>query len=156
MPLVPEGTLIYPNGLALSADESRLYVAHFNGLVSVDPSTGQLTPVQAPSGMALQGIDGLSLYQGSLIAIQNGLGRARVSRFYFGADPARVERAEVLESGNPLFAGIPTTGTVARDAFVYIANSQLDRLGPEGELPPVEQLAEPVLLQAELGGMPGK
>jgi sugar lactone lactonase YvrE len=156
VPLVPEGALIYPNGLALSEDGARLYVAHFSGLVSVDPATGQLTPVQAPRGMLLQGIDGLTLYQESLIAIQNSLGRGRLSRFYFGADPMRIERVEVLESGNPLFTDVPTTGTMAGDAFVYIANSQLHRLGPEGELPPVEQLVEPVLLQVELGGRAAK
>jgi sugar lactone lactonase YvrE len=154
--LVPERTFSYPNGLVLSEDGARLYVAHFGGISLVDPKTGQLTPVQAPQETPLQGIDGLSLYQGSLIAIQNGLGRGRVARFFFGADPARVERLEVLESGNRLFNDIPTTGTVAGDAFVYIANSQLQRLSPEGELPPLEQLTPPVLLQVELGEKPGK
>jgi hypothetical protein len=155
VPLVPEDSLIYPNGIALSEDGARLYVADFQGLSSVDPRTGQLTPVKAPPGTALQGIDGLSLYKGSLIAIQNGLGRARVSRFHFGEDPTRVERAEVLESGNRLF-NIPTTGAVAGDAFVYIANSQLRGINPQGELAPLDQLQETVLLQVELSGRQGQ
>ncbi|MFY0570804.1 hypothetical protein ACN28E_44200 [Archangium lansingense] len=148
--LMPEGTLPYPNGIALSEDGARLYVAHAHGIASVDTSTGQHTPVQAPPGVLLAGLDGLSAYRGSLIGIQNGFGRGRIVRFHFGADPTRVERAEILESGNPLF-DIPTTGTVVGNTFVYIANSQLRRRGPQGELLPPEQLDETVLLQVELG-----
>lgn len=148
-PLMPEGTLPYPNGIALSEDGARLYVAHARGIASVDPSTGLHTPVQAPPGMLLAGLDGMSVYRGSLLGVQNGFGRGRIVRFHFGADPTRVERAEILESGNPLF-NIPTTGTVAGDTFVYIANSQLRSRGPRGELLPPEQLDETVLLQVEL------
>lgn len=148
-PLMPEGSLPYPNGIALSEDGARLYVAHAHGIASVEPSTGQHTPVQAPPGMLLAGLDGMSIYRGSLIGVQNGFGRGRIVRFHFGADPTRVERAEILESGNPLF-DIPTTGTVAGDTFVYIANSQLRRRGPQGELLPPEQLDETVLLQVGL------
>jgi hypothetical protein len=154
-PLVPDGTFFYPNGLALSEDGARLYVAHYRGLASVDPRTGQHTAVQAPEGTLLSGLDGVSLYKGSLIGVQNGHGRARIVRFHFGADPTRVERAEILESGNPVF-NIPTTGTVVGDAFVYIANSQLRRLGPKGELPPLEQLDPTTLLRVELSGGQGK
>jgi DNA-binding beta-propeller fold protein YncE len=151
-PLVPGGTFIYPNGIALSAQAEHLYVAHFGGIAVVDPASGQHSPLQAPAGITLAGIDGLSLYQGSLIAIQNGLGRARVSRFHFGAEPTRVEREEVLESGNPLFHDTPTTGTVAGEAFIYIANSHLRSLAPEGGLLSPEQLSQPVLLKVELSG----
>jgi sugar lactone lactonase YvrE len=149
VPLVPEGALPYPNGIALTEDGARLYVAHSRGIASVDPSTGQHTPVQAPPGTLLAGFDGLALYQGSLLGVQNGPGRGRVVRFHFGVDPTRVEHAEILESGNPLF-NIPTTGTVAGDTFVYIANSQLRSRGPQGELLPAEQLDETVLLQVQL------
>lgn len=151
-PLVPEDTLIYPNGIALSEQSGRLYVAHFGGLVLVDLASGQHTPLQAPAGMVLAGIDGLSAHEGSLIAIQNGLGRARVARFHFGADPSQLERAEVLESGNRLFGEIPTTGVVVGNAFLYIANSQLRRLGPDGLLPAPEPPSQPVLLRVELSG----
>ncbi|WPB79263.1 SMP-30/gluconolactonase/LRE family protein [Archangium violaceum] len=149
VPLMPEGTLPYPNGIALSEDGARLYVAHSQGIASVEPSTGRHTPVRAPPGVLLAGLDGMSIYRGSLIGVQNGFGRGRIVRFHFGADPTRVEREEPLESGNPLF-DIPTTGTVVGNTFVYIANSQLRRRGPEGELLPPEQLDETVLLQVAL------
>ncbi|HEX8706119.1 MAG TPA: gluconolaconase [Myxococcaceae bacterium] len=151
-PLVPEGSLIYPNGIALSAKGAHLYVASFGGIAVVNPVSGEHTPLQAAPGIVLAGIDGLSLHQGSLIAVQNGLGRARVTRFHFGTEPTRVERAEVLESGNRLFSELPTTGTVVGNAFLYIANSQLRRLGPTGELPPPGQLSQTVLLRMELSG----
>jgi hypothetical protein len=150
-PLVPEGGLADANGIVLSEDGARLYVAHSRGVASVDPSTGQITPVQAPPGTVLGGLDGIALYPGSLIGVQNSRGRGRIVRFHFSADPTRIERAEILESGNPLF-NIPTTGTVAGDTFVYIANSQIRSRGPRGELLPAEQLDETVLLQVPLQG----
>ncbi|XXF76258.1 SMP-30/gluconolactonase/LRE family protein [Myxococcaceae bacterium GXIMD 01537] len=147
--LMPEGTLPYPNGIALSADGGRLYVAHERGISALDPSTGQHTLVRAPPGILLAGLDGISLYRNSLLGVQNGFGSGRVVRFHFGADPTLVEREEVLEAGNPRF-NIPTTGTVVGDSFVYIANSQLRSRGPHGELLPPEQLDETVLLQVGL------
>ncbi len=148
--LVADGSLIYPNGIALSEDGARLYVAHFGGLVMVDPASGQSTRVQAPPGTTLSGIDGLSTYGRSLIAVQNGVGRGRVSRLHLGAAPDRVERVEVLESGR--LGDAPTTGTVVGEAFVFIANSHLRTLGADGALPPLERLRGPELLRVALGG----
>lgn len=153
-PLVPEGTLIYPNGIALSEDGATLYVAHFTGLVRVDPEKGTLTRMQPPRGTTLGGVDGLSAHGRTLVAVQNGIGRGRVVRFHLGADPDRVERVEVLESGNALFA-TPTTGAVAGGHFVYIANSYVRDVGPDGTLPPVDLLRPPVLLRVSLGGGQG-
>lgn len=150
-PLVSEGTLIYPNGIALSEDGARLYVAHFTGLVRVDPQTGTLTRMQPPQGTTLGGVDGLSSHGRSLVAVQSGVGRGRIVRFHLGEDPDRVERVEVLESSNALFDS-PTTGAVAEGHFVYIANSYVRDVGPDGTLPPVDSLRPPVLLRVALGG----
>jgi sugar lactone lactonase YvrE len=148
-PLVPEGTLIYPNGLALSEDGTRLYVAQFHGLVRVDPASGQVTRVQPPPGTTLGGVDGLSTYGRTLVAVQNGNGRGRIVRFHLGEDPDRVERVEVL-GGSDARLDTPTTGAVAGRHFVYIANSHVRALGADGKLPPVESLSPPLLLRLPL------
>ncbi|NMO14710.1 gluconolaconase [Pyxidicoccus fallax] len=148
-PLVPERTLIYPNGLALTEDGASLYVAHYTGLVRVDPATGALTRVQPPKGTTLAAVDGLSAHGRTLVAVQNGIGRGRIVRFHLGGDPDRVERVEVLESSNPSFE-TPTTGTITGSDFVYIANSHVREVGPEGKLPPVDSLSPPVLLRLAL------
>ncbi|MCP3135875.1 SMP-30/gluconolactonase/LRE family protein [Pyxidicoccus xibeiensis] len=149
-PLVPERTLIYPNGIALSEDGARLYVAHYTGLVRVDPASGAVTRVKAPAGATLGGVDGLSAHGSSLVAVQSGIGRGRIVRFHLGGDADQVERVEVLEGSNPLF-DTPTTGTVAGGHFVYIANSYVRDVGPDGALPPLERLRPPVLLRVALG-----
>jgi sugar lactone lactonase YvrE len=149
-PLVPEGTLIYPNGIALSEDGTRLYVAHFPGLVRVDPATGAVTRVQPPQGTTLGGVDGLSTHGQTLVAVQNGVGRGRIVRFHLGGDAELVERVEVLEAGTALF-DTPTTGAVAGEHFVYIANSYVRDVGPDGTLPPMDRLSPPVLLRLSLG-----
>jgi len=55
----------------------------------------------------------------------------------------------VIESGNPLFDA-PTTGAPAGDDFYYMANTQLDALGPDGKLDPARQLKDVVILKARL------
>jgi hypothetical protein len=54
-----------------------------------------------------------------------------VARFYLNSALDRVEKAEVLERGNPLF-DVPTTGVLVGGAFYYIANSQLHNYGAKG------------------------
>jgi hypothetical protein len=63
--------------------------------------------------------------------IQNGRIAHRVARFFLNPALDRVERAEVLERGNPLF-DIPATGAVAGNTFYFIANSQLHNYGAKG------------------------
>ncbi len=148
-PLVPEGSLIYPNGLALSEDGSRLYVAQFHGMVRVDPASGQVTRVQPPPGTTLGGVDGLSTHGRTLVAVQNGNGRGRIVRFHLGEDPDRVERVEVLGGSDARF-DTPTTGAVAGGHFVYIANSHIRALGDDGKLPPLDTLSPPLVLRVPL------
>jgi sugar lactone lactonase YvrE len=148
--LVPAKSFSYPNGIALSSDEKHLFVAHFRGIARVDPKTGKFTPMAAASGIGLGGIDGLSLYKNSFVAVQNAIGRGRVTRYFLDAELGRVEREDILESKNALFDAIPTTGAVAGAAFYYIANSQLRALNKEGQLAPESELREPQVLKVPL------
>jgi hypothetical protein len=104
----------------------------------------------AASGIGLGGIDGLSLYKNSFVAVQNAIGRGRVTRYFLDAELGRVEREDILESKNALFDAIPTTGAVAGAAFYYIANSQLRALNKEGQLAPESELREPQVLKVPL------
>ena len=150
-PLVPAGRLDYPNGIALSGDERRLYVADFaSGISIVDPATGRVQPLPHPANVSLHGVDGLYWHPSGLVAVQNGAGTERVVRFRLSPDGLRVVGLDVLESRNPLFA-IPTTGAIVGADFYFIANSLLDRLGPDGRLKPNPRLEEVVVLKAPLG-----
>ena len=104
-----------PNGIAVSADERTLYVADFRGINAFDIATKsrQLLATDTP----LNGIDGLVEYRGTLIGIQNVLGRPRVVRVHVNEG----NRVEVLEAKNPLL-NVPATGVVAGDRYYFMAN----------------------------------
>ena len=147
---VGPGTFLYPNGLALSADGTRLYVADFkHGLSTVDLATKASRPLPHPDGVSPYGIDGLYRDASDLVAVQNGAGRERIVRYRLDAKGERIERLEVLESRNPLFR-TPTTGVVEGDAFVYLANPNLDALDEDGNLKKGAHLEEVVVLRAPL------
>lgn len=144
------GPLASPQGLALSQDEKALYVADYSrGIARVDRATREVTYLTAPPDATLTGIDGLRMYSGALIAIQNGVRPHRVMRLTLTADGAAVQSATVLEMNNPHF-NEPTLGVVAGKDFVYIANSQWGSFDKGGAIWPPDRLKEPVILRLSL------
>jgi sugar lactone lactonase YvrE len=120
------------NGIALSSDQKRLFVSTFpDGVTVIDLESGSVRGLAHPASISMGSIDGLYFHDNSLIAIQNGYIAHRVARFFLNAALDRVERAEVLDRGNPLF-DVPTTGAIAGNAFYFVANSQLHNYGAKG------------------------
>jgi len=149
-PLVKSFTLDYPNGIALSPDERRLYVADGSrGISIVDPRTGDVRALPHPADVSLYGIDGLYVHESGLVGVQNGAGTERIVRYRLDPEGARVLGLEVLESRNPVFA-IPTTGVVVGTDFFYIANSRIDQLTPGGRLKTLARLEPVVVLKVSL------
>jgi hypothetical protein len=147
--LVPDGTFVYPNGIALSSDERYLFVAHQRGISRIDPNSGNQSLIAHDRSISLVGIDGLYWWNGALVGIQNGFDPERIIlvRLNEALDSAR--ELVVLESGHPLF-DTPTTGAIAHGRLHYIANSQLRNWGERGEIREPEKLKEPVILQVQL------
>lgn len=146
--LTPYGYYLAPNGIALSPDESRLFVAYAGGVATVNLKTGERGELAHPAKMALGGMDGMAFYRDSLIGIQSDA--RRVARFFLNKAMDKVDRMEVLEAHNPLFAGIPTTGTLDGDAFVYIADSQVNAVGSDGRFLPADKLQDIQVLKVAL------
>jgi len=122
-PLNPALKIESANGIALSDDGRKLYVAGFpEGLTVVDLPSGNFHPLPHPATLCLATIDGLAFYKNTLIAIQNGVMTHRVARYYLTPDGNSIDHFEILERRNPLFEG-PTTGTIANGAFYYLANT---------------------------------
>ena len=149
--LVPSGNLIYPNGLAISSDGKKLYVADFRGLSFVDVATGKVEALKYPEAVNVTGVDGLYLYGGHLVAVQNSSGAPRIVRFKLNAAKNSILSEEILESRNPLFE-IPTTGVVSGSSLYLIANSYLESVDAQGKLKPDAPLGEATVLQIPLGG----
>ena len=120
-------TLFYPNGITLSEDDRRLYVADSLGVVTVDLASGESQDVDPGPKSTLAGIDGLYWHNGSLIGIQNGIGSPRIAAFHLSSDGLRVTRTTVLENRSN-FCVLPTTGAIRGSDFYFIANSQIDNM----------------------------
>lgn len=113
-----------PQGLALSADESLLYVADYSfGLMLVDIGKKTIAPIQAPAECLTAGGDGLLRYKNHLIMIQNGVKPHRVIAFELSADGRRLTGQKVLVANHPAFDE-PTLGTLVGDTYTFLANSQ--------------------------------
>jgi hypothetical protein len=137
------------NGIAISSDGKKLYVAGFpDGLTVIDIASKSFHAMPHPADLCLGIIDGLAFSQGDLIAIQNGIMAPRVVRYTVTNDPDRISGLEVLERGNPLFDGI-TTGSVADGAFYFMANPQLDSLA-DGKIKPDAHLNPIKILRIDL------
>ncbi|MGF7178991.1 hypothetical protein [Tunturiibacter psychrotolerans] len=62
-----------PNGIAISPDLKRLYVADDFGIVLVDLQIGSSSDLNAGPHCTVAGIDGLYWWKGNLVAVQNAI-----------------------------------------------------------------------------------
>ncbi|MBX7540582.1 hypothetical protein [Qipengyuania sphaerica] len=125
--LVAPGTFRSPQGLAASADGSRLYVSDYRyGIAIIDLATGEVSRLGAHIPVILDGTDAMFRHGNALIAIQNGTSPMRISRFDLSEDGNRVTGHEVLEQANPDWTE-PLSGYLGKDALYYIGNGQWDR-----------------------------
>lgn len=146
----PEGSNHGFNGITISDDGKTLYLAdNIYGVMAVDITAkrGRLLP--HPPNTAMEQIDGLYFYRGTLVAVQNARSLMRVAQFTLDGGRERVTGHRTLERNNPHFT-VPTTGVLVGDELYYVANTELDALNPEGGLKGTPK--EPVILKVRLAG----
>ncbi|MCZ8136570.1 MAG: hypothetical protein O9266_09705 [Porphyrobacter sp.] len=125
--LVAPGTLRSPQGLAVSADGARLYVSDYRyGLAMVDLASGKVARLASDVAAPLDGIDGLWLRKGELVAVQNGTSPMRIIALRLSEDGTRIIGHRVLEQAHPEWTE-PLGGSIAGDALYYVATGQWDR-----------------------------
>lgn len=147
--VVPPGGFASPQGSALSADGSTLYVADYaRGVVAVDLTDGSTDVLDGPDDLTALGIDGLVRHGDALIAVQNGVRPARVLVFDLDPSGHAITGWRVLAGGLAAFEE-PTLGTVAAGRFLLVANSHWDRF-EGGELVGAEDLSPPLVLALDL------
>lgn len=147
---LPAGSFSALNGIAMSADGKMLYVADtLKGIYAITPGTKAITRLSVGTGIETAGIDGLYFYKQSLIGIFNMMQPGRIMKFDLDDTGLKVVRSTVLECGNPSFDD-PTTATIAGDALYLIANSQLQRINPDGTPFPMEQLKPIKILRLKI------
>jgi hypothetical protein len=130
---VPPGTFRSPQGLATSADNTKLYVSDYRyGIAIVDLETREVSRLASDIPVILDGVDGLWRYGSELIAMQSGTSPMRISAFELSEDGMRVVGHRVLEQANPDWTE-PLSGSIDGDALIYVGNGQWDRYF-QGEL----------------------
>jgi hypothetical protein len=140
-PLPVHRELLYPNGIALAADDKTLFIADSIGIVRVSLETLASQDLSPGPHNTLASADGLYWYNGSLIAVQNGIGSPRIAAFKLSEDGSRVTKTIILENRTS-FVSLPTTGAIRGSDFYFIANSHIDNLNA-GKILDATQL-EPV------------
>lgn len=149
-PFLPANSVGQANGIAFSNDDKVLFVAGWIGVARVDVATKTVNLLRKPHNIADAGLDGLYFHNGTLVGIQNpDLHPARVMRYTLNAALDTIVKAEVLESYNPLF-DVPTTGTLVDDSLHFMANTQLEKRGPDGSMPPASELQSILILKLQL------
>jgi hypothetical protein len=120
-------TFPFANGVAISGDNSLLYISTVpDGISVLDVKTGTVSPIVPPISLCLASIDGLYFHGGSLIAIQNGIMTPRVIRIKLSRDIRSIQSYDIREQRNPLFEGV-TTGVIVGHHFYFMANIQDDK-----------------------------
>jgi len=124
-PMVENPKLTSVRGLAVSGDGKTLYFSDYQmGIFGVDLSAGKAFDLDySPDALVLGGIDGIYWYDGTLIAIENGMSPKRVMRLTLDKTGRKIEKAMPLDVANAAF-GLPTYGTVDGDSLYFVANSQ--------------------------------
>ena len=122
-------------GLAASDDGKLLYFADYMlGVFGIHLATGKGFAVEYNQDkLVLGGIDGLYWYDGTLVAIENGMRPQRVMRLTLSPEGSKVTRVMPLDVAHPEFK-LATYGTVAGDKLYFIANSQRNLYGQYGDL----------------------
>jgi len=84
------------------------------------------------------------------VGIQNpDLHPSRVVRYFLNPRLDAITRAEVLETYNPLFE-VPTTGTLVDGTLFFMANTQIDKMKPHDQMPPIAELNDIRILKLKL------
>lgn len=128
-PFVAAGTFIGANGIVTSPDDAAIYVCDLHGVHRVDRASGVITKLEPPAGVStLGGIDGLDRRGSTLVGVQNLFSPGRIWALQLDVEGRAVTGATRLDDNHPRYKG-PTTGAVAGDRFLYLANASLQISG---------------------------
>lgn len=117
----------YANGITISDDNKQLYFSHYFGstyVVNLEQNT--ISKLKHCKSINSGRVDGLAFYKNSLIMHQD-----EICRYYLNELGDSIIKKEVIERNHPLFE-ISTTGEIAGDKYIYIANSQINKFDNEG------------------------
>jgi len=148
--LVPEGQVRGCNGLAIWPDLKRLYVAHSTGIAIVDPVGGGVKRVAVPARETVAAIDGLYVWQGGLVGVQNFTTPGRVIFMELSPDGETITKVRTLLSHHHAALFEPTTGAPTDSGFYLLAASAVRRFNRSGTIDDPATVPKPTVLRIPL------
>ena len=130
---VPPGALTGSNGIAISPDGKRAYVAISTGVAGIDLASGEIARLTQSDDLATGAIDGLYFLEGDLIGVQNFICPGRILRLHLDEAGKAIESMTVLQANHPSLDE-PTTGAIVGKHLHVIGNSSVVRVQPDGSL----------------------
>jgi DNA-binding beta-propeller fold protein YncE len=124
--------IYYPNGIAISDDNTKLYIVSFpKGVRIMDISTKTILNEADSIGIS-QGIDGLEFYKGHLYGVQNGVdyNGFNFRKLVLNETQDEIVRAEVIDK-DQLRMNVPLTFCFTENKAVVIGNSNIGYLNQE-------------------------
>lgn len=132
------------NGITHSG--SDLYIADvFWGVMNYNLTNNIKTWIETPESISLTHIDGLTYYDGGLIAHQFSLQGV----FYYKLEENKVIEKKTLTYNHPLLKD-HTTGDILGNYYYFIANSDIDAMNRYGDEITDEHLTTPIILKQKL------
>ena len=120
------GRVLSPNGITISPDGRVLFVADVDHIRALEIRTGTVWRVQPPDSINVAWIDGLAFVGDALIA-HHPLTFWRVARYQLDPSWRSIVGRQLIEANTP-DGRTSTTGEIVGDDYVYIGNSQIDRM----------------------------
>jgi ribosomal protein S18 acetylase RimI-like enzyme len=120
------GRVLAPNGITISGDGRVLFVSDADHIQALEIRTGSTWRIATPDSVNVAWIDGLAFAGGALIA-HHPLSFWRIARYPLDRGWRRIEGRQLLEANTP-DGRTSTTGEVVGEDYVYIGNSQIDRM----------------------------
>ncbi|HYC52785.1 MAG TPA: hypothetical protein VEB19_16850 [Gemmatimonadaceae bacterium] len=120
------GPMLNPNGVTISTDGRVLFVSDVDHIRAHDLTNGHTWRLGVPDSLTVSGVDGLAFHEGSLIA-HHPLQFWRVARYHLDGSLRRITRRTLIEANSP-DGRTSTTGEVVGGDYVFIGNSQIDRM----------------------------
>jgi hypothetical protein len=138
------------NGLAVSPDGTKLYVAHSTGIAVVEPGTGEVKRVVNTTRETVAAIDGLYSFQGELIGVQNVTTPGRVILISLAKDGESITRVRTLLSHHHNALYEPTTGVVTDRGFYLLAATGVSHLNDKGVIDNPDSVPRPTVVRVLL------
>ena len=142
-PVMQDDSVTFPNGIVLTSDDSRLYVAHVEGISAVDVRTGKRTQLTVPRNAAVNSIDGLAWDGTDLLGIQGSPYLGRTARIRLSDDGLAVREVVTMSSRPP--PGLNQTTGVVVGKHLYTVAGFPDAVQTQSGQAPV-----PHILRADL------